>query len=109
MTVLLLNYGNSKSQLADGSCCDNWRLCVNSCDNFFLLCLAHTSSSDKCALWKGWTSVLGDDSFSFPSAGGSLGNGIMNPLSYSFASWQVGCTDGGKVLVLAYPHVAISE
>ncbi|XP_078367834.1 uncharacterized protein LOC144651738 isoform X1 [Oculina patagonica] len=88
MTVLLLNYGNSNSQLADGSCCDNMGWCINDCDNFFQLCFALTSSSDKCALWKGWTSVLGDDSFSFPSAGGSLGNGIRNPLSYSFTSWQ---------------------
>lgn len=87
VTVLLINYGNSKSQLADGSCCDNLNWCISSCDNFFRLCFALTSSSDKCALWKGWTAVLGGDSFSFSK--GSLGNGITNPVTYSFTHWQV--------------------
>ena len=73
----------------DGSCCDDIGLCINDCDNFFQLCFAKTSSADKCALWKGLTTVLGDDSFSFPRAGRSLGNGIMNPLTYSFIHWQV--------------------
>lgn len=105
MTVLLLNYANSQSQLADGSCCDNLNWCIDDCDNFFQLCFSHTSSSDKCALWKGWTSVLGDDGFSFPSAGGSLGNGIMNPLSYSFTRWQV--RRHLQVLFLTYPSVVL--
>ena len=87
VTVLLVDYGNSKSRLVDGSCCDNLGWCISSCDNFFRLCFASTSSSDKCALWKGWTAVLGGDSFSFSK--GSLGNGITNPVTYSFTRWQV--------------------
>ena len=96
VTVLLVDYGNSKSQLADGSCCDNLNWCISSCDNFFQLCFASTSSSDKCALWKGWTSVLGGDSFSFSK--GSLGNGITNPVTYSFTRWQVRCSGSVRVI-----------
>ena len=89
MTVQLADFRNSQSRVYDGGCCDNVNWCINECDNYFRLCFAKTSSADKCSLWSGWTTVLGDDSFSFPKAGGSLGNGIMNPLTFSFTRWEV--------------------
>lgn len=88
LTVQLINYKNSASRDINGNCCDNVNWYINECDNYFRLCYA-TTFVDKCALWSGWTRVLGGDSFSFPGDGGSLGNGIVNPLTYSFTRWQV--------------------
>ncbi|XP_048577079.1 uncharacterized protein LOC116601640 [Nematostella vectensis] len=85
LSIRLVSYRNPNSYLYDGSCCDNANWCIDSCDNYFILCLAPPDSSDKCTEYKRITQVWGSDSISF---GGSLGAGISNPFVFSFSRWK---------------------
>ena len=86
VSVQLIDYKNSASELYNGQCCDNLKLCIDDCDNYFNLCFTKPGSSSHCSLLDVKTAVLGDDSFRFT---GDLSNGIRNPLVYSFSKWEV--------------------
>ena len=101
LSIQLVDYNNPSSKDNAGSCCDccgafGW--CPNDCENFFKLIVAPYPLSFFSFLdhlsWKHWeTFILGDDSFSFPGYGHTVGaNNLKNPLTYHFnGRWPVRC------------------
>ena len=95
LSIQLLDYKNPKSRDHAGDCCDccgafGW--CPNDCENFFKVYVAPYPLSFVSFLsaWKHWeTYILGDDSFTFPGSGQTIGaGGLTNPLTYHFdGSW----------------------
>eukprot|EP00794_Sanderia_malayensis_P020236 gene20236-22215_t len=87
-------YNNPSSKAYNGKCCEShltfW--CHNDCDNWLKFCVTKlpVKSWSQCDVYKR-TRVLGDDSFTFPSYGQSLGPGFTNPLEWKFThAWQGG-------------------
>lgn len=103
ISIKLVDYKNPGSTVFNGECCDTPTWCTyNSCENYFKFCVTSLGSLDPCNLGSSTTRVLGDDDFTFPAAGQSLGSNLVNPLTYNFSYWQVrnkGITDESVALV----------
>ena len=95
LSIQLVDYNNPSSQDYKGYCCDAYFVsCTNECENYFKLFVAPypiTYHLNYLSAWKHWqTHVLGDDRFSFPGSGQTIGDGLTNPLTYHFdGSWPV--------------------
>ena len=97
LSIQLLDFNNPSGKDYDGGCCDccgafGW--CPNDCENFFRFFVAPYPLSlfSIFYAWKHWeTYILGDDSFSFPGYGQTVGaNNLRNPLTYHFdGQWPV--------------------
>ena len=86
LSIKFVKFKNPGSRSQNGECCDNVLSCISSCEIFIRLCLTVQSRSSSCSLIDFETPVLGDDFFDFTN---SLGNGISNPVLYSFDHWTV--------------------
>lgn len=90
LSIQLLDYNNPRSKDYNGDCCDCCSFfgsCPNDCENFFKLTVTKYPYTVFTALspWVRWeTYIMGDDSFSFPGFGDTVGNGLTNPLIYHF-------------------------
>ena len=96
LSIQLLDYNNPRSKDYNGDCCDCCSFfgsCPNDCENFFKLTVTKYPYTVFTALspWVRWeTYIMGDDSFSFPGFGDTVGNGLTNPLTYHFNQrWPV--------------------
>lgn len=96
LSIQLLDYNNPRSKDYNGDCCDCCSFfgsCPNDCENFFKLTVTKYPYTVFTALspWVRWeTYIMGDDSFSFPGFGDTVGNGLTNPLIYHFNQrWPV--------------------
>lgn len=96
LSIQLLDYNNPRSKDYNGDCCDCCSFfgsCPNDCENFFKLTVTKYPYTVFTALspWVRWeTYIMGDDSFSFPGFGDTIGNGLTNPLIYHFNQrWPV--------------------
>ena len=104
MSIQLVDYNNPSSKDNAGSCCDccgafGW--CPNDCENFFKLFVVSypLSVSSFLRAWKHWeTYILGDESFSFPGNGQTVGaNDLKNPLTYHFSLYLVKDSPNSKI------------
>ena len=90
LSLRLVNYKNPGHTLFNGECCDTLTWCsTNACENYFKFCVTSLGSLHPCNLGSSETRVLGDDDFTFPKVGGSLGTNLLNPLTFNFSHWQV--------------------
>lgn len=109
LEVEFQTYSNPSHGDYDGGCCEPsfFGLCVNDCDNYFELCYRNYSATSGCNVHKITKTIKSnDDSFGFPTGSGVFGNGISNPVQFSFSrSWTnsfgllvtVWDNDGGRV------------
>lgn len=90
LSLKLVSYKNPGNTLFNGECCDTPSWCsVSPCENYFQFCVTSLGSLQSCNLGSSKTRVLGDDDFTFPRVGESLGTNLLNPLTYNFSYWQV--------------------
>eukprot|EP00118_Oscarella_pearsei_P016898 m.164851 g.164851 ORF g.164851 m.164851 type:complete len:777 (+) comp38886_c2_seq46:48-2378(+) len=92
LQIQLLKYQHSSSKDSNGYCCDSYlSFWCNDCDNYFQICYRQFSPpSDATCLGKKTTGDHFDDSVTFKTGSGALGNRVDNPMSFDFKNGWAG-------------------